>query len=61
MLHRSRALVRDPSDLKWFRNLAISHIIAKTLDGLDMKLPAPSVNMDRIRALYHEAAKAMPA
>ncbi|WP_206688169.1 MULTISPECIES: hypothetical protein [Aureimonas] len=61
MLHRSRALVRDPSDLKWFRNLAISHIIAKTLDGLDMKLPAPSVNMDRIRALYHEAAKATPA
>lgn len=50
-----------PSDRKWFRNLAISHIVSKTLDGLDMKLPAPSVDMDKIRALYHEAAKATRA
>ncbi len=45
-----------PSDRKWFRNLAISHIIAKTLDGLDMKLPAPSVDIEKIRALYHSAS-----
>lgn len=47
-----------PSDHKWFRNYAISHIIAKTLDGLNMQLPAPSVDLEKMRELYHLARKA---
>ena len=35
-----------PSNHKWFRNLAVSQIIADTLDDLKMKPPAPSVDID---------------
>jgi len=38
-----------PSDHKWFRNLAISQIVAETLDGLGMKLPPTTVDLDAIR------------
>jgi polyphosphate kinase 2 (PPK2 family) len=47
-----------PSDHKWFRNLAISHIIVDTMERLDMKRPEPSVNIDDIRKKYHEAVAA---
>jgi PPK2 family polyphosphate:nucleotide phosphotransferase len=45
-----------PSNHKWFRNLAISRIIADTLEDLGMKMPAPSVDLDLIRRQYHAAA-----
>ncbi len=48
-----------PSNHKWFRNLAVAHIIEKTLDDMKMELPAPSVDLARIRRDYH-AAKAAP-
>ena len=38
-----------PSNKKWFRNLAISHIIAETLDDMHMKFPAPSVDVKKIK------------
>lgn len=44
-----------PSDHKWFRNLAISQIIVKTMEGLDMKRPKASVKIEEIRKKYHEA------
>lgn len=44
-----------PSDHKWFRNLAIARIVVEHLEGLDMKLPRPSVNLEHIRQEYHEA------
>jgi len=44
-----------PSNHKWFRDLAVSHIITRTLEGLDMKLPQPTVNITEIRRRYHEA------
>jgi PPK2 family polyphosphate:nucleotide phosphotransferase len=47
-----------PSNHKWFRNLAISSIVAETLEGFRMKPPAPTVDLDKIRAQYHAAAKA---
>ena len=47
-----------PSNHKWFRNLAVSPIIADTLDDLRMKLPKPSVDLDAIRKQYHAAAEA---
>jgi PPK2 family polyphosphate:nucleotide phosphotransferase len=45
-----------PSNHKWFRNLAVSHIIAQTLESLDMKLPKPTVDLSDIRHKYHQAA-----
>ena len=45
-----------PSNHKWFRNLAVSQIIAATLEDLKMKLPEPTVDLAKIRAEYHAAA-----
>jgi len=44
-----------PSNHKWFRNLAVSQIIAETLDDLGMKMPKPTVDLDLIRQQYHAA------
>jgi hypothetical protein len=38
-----------PSNKKWFRNLAVSHIIAETLEGMHMKFPPPSVDVKSIK------------
>ena len=46
-----------PSDHKWFRNLAISQIIVKTMEKMGMKLPEPTVNIADIRRRYHKAAE----
>ena len=46
-----------PSNHKWFRNLAVSRIVVETLEQLDMKFPAPTVDMDEIRKKYHQAAQ----
>ena len=45
-----------PSNHKWFRNLAVSQILADTLDDLKMKMPKPTVDLDAIRREYHAAA-----
>ena len=42
-----------PSDNKWYRNLAIAKIIADTLEGMHLQLPAPTVDIDDIRKRYH--------
>lgn len=47
-----------PSNHKWFRNLAVSHIIAETLEDLGMKTPEPTVDLDLIRRQHHAAAAA---
>ncbi|MEN6535283.1 MAG: polyphosphate kinase 2 family protein [Bryobacteraceae bacterium] len=44
-----------PSNHKWFRNLAISQIIVRTLDELGMSTPKPTIDMAEIRREYHEA------
>jgi PPK2 family polyphosphate:nucleotide phosphotransferase len=44
-----------PSNHKWFRDLAVSQIISRTLENLDMKVPAPTVDIARIRSKYHAA------
>lgn len=38
-----------PSNKKWFRNLAVSHIITETLDSLNMKFPAPTVDVKKLK------------
>lgn len=44
-----------PANHKWFRNLAISHIVTETMDGLGLKLPATHVDIGEIRRKYHAA------
>lgn len=44
-----------PSNYKWFRNLAISKIVAETLEDLGMQLPKPQVDLEMIRKEYHQA------
>jgi PPK2 family polyphosphate:nucleotide phosphotransferase len=46
-----------PADHKWFRNLAVARIIVEHLEGLNMKIPRPTVDLDHIRRQYHDAAK----
>ncbi|HKM65495.1 MAG TPA: polyphosphate kinase 2 family protein [Acidisphaera sp.] len=46
-----------PSNRKWFRNLAISQIVADTMDDMGLKLPAPHVDLDDIRRKYHAAKR----
>jgi len=37
-----------PSDRKWYRNLTISQIVVNTLEGLEMKYPAPEEGLDQV-------------
>jgi len=38
-----------PSNKKWFRNLAVSHIIAETMEAMDMKFPPPTVDVKKLK------------
>jgi polyphosphate kinase 2 (PPK2 family) len=38
-----------PANKKWFRNLAVSHIIAETLEGMDMKFPKPAIDLTKLK------------
>ena len=44
-----------PSNHKWFRNLAISEIVADTLEDMNLKLPPTTVDIAAIRRKYHAA------
>ena len=44
-----------PSNHKWFRNLAVSQIIADTMDEMGLKLPPTGVDIAEIRRKYHTA------
>jgi PPK2 family polyphosphate:nucleotide phosphotransferase len=46
-----------PANNKWFRNLAVSQIIAEGLKGLGMSYPAPKVDLDEMRRKYHAAKR----
>jgi polyphosphate kinase 2 (PPK2 family) len=46
-----------PSNHKWFRNLAVSQIIADAMADLDLAFPPPSVNLADIRRKYHAAVE----
>lgn len=45
-----------PSNHKWFRNFAVSQIVADVLEGMKLELPKPTVDLKEIRRLYHQAA-----
>lgn len=46
-----------PSNHKWFRNLAISQIVADAMDEMGLKLPPPRVDLAAIRRKYHAAER----
>ena len=46
-----------PSNHKYFRNLAISQILADTLRDLDMQMPPCKVDLEKIRQEYEQAAE----
>jgi PPK2 family polyphosphate:nucleotide phosphotransferase len=47
-----------PANHKWFRNLAVSRIIADTMEDLHMAYPEPKVDLADIRRKYHAAERA---
>lgn len=44
-----------PANHKWFRDLAVSQIVAATLDDMNPKYPEPSVDLEEVRRRYHLA------
>jgi PPK2 family polyphosphate:nucleotide phosphotransferase len=46
-----------PANHKWFRDLAVSQIIADTMDEMGLKLPPAQVNIADIRRKYHSAER----
>ena len=46
-----------PANHKWFRNLAVSQIIADTMDEMGLKLPPTHVDIADIRRKYHAAER----
>ena len=38
-----------PSNKKWFRNLAVSHIITETLESMKMKFPPPTADVKKLK------------
>jgi PPK2 family polyphosphate:nucleotide phosphotransferase len=46
-----------PSNHKWFRNLAVSQIMADTMEDLKLAFPRPAVNLTEMRRKYHSALK----
>ncbi|MGA2638502.1 PPK2 family polyphosphate kinase [Methylocella sp.] len=50
-----------PSNRKWFRDLALSQIVADALDDLHLRFPEPTVDLAEIRRKYHAALAAQDA
>ena len=46
-----------PSNHKWFRNLAISRIVADAMDEMELKVPRPRVDLADIRRKFHAAKR----
>ena len=44
-----------PSNHKWFRDLAVSQIISRTMEEMGMQMPKPTVDLAKIRREYHQA------
>lgn len=47
-----------PANHKWFRDLAVSQIVADTLDDMRLRPPPTRVDLAAIRRTYHAAVKA---
>jgi PPK2 family polyphosphate:nucleotide phosphotransferase len=38
-----------PANKKWFRNLAVSHIITETMERMHMKFPPPTIDVKKLK------------
>lgn len=38
-----------PANKRWFRNLAVSHIIVETLEAMKLKFPPPSIDVKKLK------------
>ena len=47
-----------PADHKWYRDAAVSSIVAKTITQMDPQFPTVDVDLDEIRRLYEQAKDA---
>jgi PPK2 family polyphosphate:nucleotide phosphotransferase len=47
-----------PANHKWFRNLAVSAIVAEALEEMKIEPPKPTVDIEEVRRLYQQAAEA---
>lgn len=45
-----------PANHKWFRNIAVSEIVVRAMEDMNLSLPKPTVDLQQIRKLYHQAA-----
>jgi PPK2 family polyphosphate:nucleotide phosphotransferase len=48
-----------PADHKWYRDAAVSSIVAKTMKQMDPQFPSVNVDVNQIRQLYEQAKEAM--
>ncbi len=46
-----------PANHKWFRDLAISQIIADTMKDMGLKTPPPQIHLAELRRKYHAAER----
>ena len=46
-----------PADRKWHRNAAVAGIVLQTLRQMDPQPPRPTVDLEKVRKLYAEAAE----
>ena len=46
-----------PANHKWFRNLAVSQIIADTMEEMGLTLPPPRADLSAMRRKYHAAKR----
>lgn len=49
-----------PANHKWFRNLAVSQIVADTMEDMGLTLPRPRVDLTSIQRKYHAAERRPP-
>jgi polyphosphate kinase 2 (PPK2 family) len=40
-----------PANKKWFRNLAVSHIIVETLEEMKLKFPPPTIDLKKLKQM----------
>ena len=40
-----------PANHKWFRNLAVSRVVAETLENFDLSIPRPAINLAKLKQL----------
>ncbi len=50
-----------PADNKWMRDLIVTQVVVDYLEGLSMKPPAPTVDVDAIRRKYFNARAGKPS